>query len=301
MTYAAKAITVTIQIRKSLADSGPSTPSIGGTGADTITLTNHRVLAQVSTVLNTSTVVGGTNIILRIYGMTLNEMNQLTVAGLQWQQLNNSVAVQAGDEGGQMTTVFNGQISSAFPDFTETPESAFVIVAHTGRAIAMKPVPPTSYPGPADAATIMKSMAAQCGLAFEPNGVSVQLASPYFAGTYMRQMATCARAANIYAHIDGSSNTLAIWPKTGSRGGDVPVISAADGMILYPMYQTRNVQVRTLFDPAVKYGGQVQIQSQLTPANGNWTVVGQLDYNLSSQMPDGPWEMTFQGVNSTKT
>ena len=32
--------------------------------------------------------------------------------------------VQAGDAGGQMTTVFNGQITEAYPDFAETPEFA---------------------------------------------------------------------------------------------------------------------------------------------------------------------------------
>jgi len=200
-----------------------------------------------------------------------------------------------------MTTVFNGQITDAFPDFTETPESAFVIVGMVGRGIAMKPVPPTTYPGATDTVAIMQSLAGSAGLALEPNGVSVQLASPYLAGTLMRQMATVARAANIYAYIDGPMNTLAIWPKTGSRGGTVPVISPANGMILYPTYESVYVHVRTLFDPSVKFGGQVTIQSQLTAANGNWTVVQHLDYTLSSQMPDGPWEMSFQGTNASKT
>lgn len=299
MTYAVRTLTVTIQLRNGPVDSPP--PSFGSSGLDTVTLTNHRVICQIGTVLNNTLVAGGQRIILRIYGMTLNEMNQLTVAGRQFQQKNNSVAVQAGDEGGQLTTVFNGQITDAFPDFSETPESAFVILAQVGRTIAMKPVPPTTYPGSADTATIMGSLAKQCGLAFENNNVSVQLASPYFAGTYMRQIASCARAANIYAHIDGPLNTLAIWPKTGNRGGAVPVISATNGMILYPMYQALNVQVRTLFDPSVKYGGQVMIQSELKAANGLWSVIGQLDYTLSSQLPDGPWEMVFQGVNASKT
>jgi hypothetical protein len=293
LTYAFRTITVTIQLGKG---------SFGESGVlDTITLTNHRVVCQVSTVLNNIITAGGQRIILRIYGLSLDEMNQLTVAGLQYQQKQNSVAVQAGDEGGQLTTVFNGQITDAFPDFTETPESAFVILAQTGRTIAMKPVPPTTYPGPTDTAAIMGSLAGSCGLTLENNGVSVQLASPYLAGTYMRQIATCARAANIYAHIDGPSNTLAIWPKTGSRGGDVPIISPATGMILYPMYQNIAIQVRTLFNPAVKFGGKVMVQSQLKPATGTWTVIGQLDYMLASQLPDGPWEMVFQGVNASKT
>lgn len=293
MTYAARNITLTFQL---------GTGSFGTSGQNQLTLTGLRVVFHAESVLNNVLSAGGLQCVMRIYGMTLSQMNQLTKAGLQWQQrLLNMVAVQAGDAQSGMTTVFNGNIVSAYPEFSEVPNSAFVVVGITGQGIALKPVPPTSFAGPTDAATAMGSLARAAGLAFENNGVSVKLAYPYFSGTLMQQIAACAKAANCYAHVDGASNTLAVWPKTGSRAGTPPVVSAANGMILYPMFEQNRVVVRTTFDPSIKFGGQVQIQTDapavLTAANGTWTVV-HLSYDLASQMPAGPWEQTLTCVNS---
>jgi hypothetical protein len=39
----------------------------------------------------------------------------------------------------------------------------------------------------------------------------------------------------------------------------------------------------------------VEIQSQLTPANVTAPII-YMDYNLSSWVPDGPWEQTIKVV-----
>jgi hypothetical protein len=56
------------------------------------------------------------------------------------------------------------------------------------------------------------------------------------------------------------------------------------------MHEQNRIIVRALYDPSVKFGGQVKVESQLTAANGTFNVID-LRYSLSSQMPDGPWEM----------
>lgn len=286
MTYVPRNIKLTFQLGEG---------SFGGSGFDTLTIQGLRVLAQFQVYLNTVMSVGSATGVIRVWGMTLDQMNQLTVAGLQWQQRNNLVAVQAGDQISGMSTVFNGQISEAYPDFSNMPDVAFTIIGITGREIAMKPVPPTSYPGPVSADTVMQSLAGQAGLGYQSGGVSAQLASPYFQGTLAQQMAACARAANAYACIDGTSNELAMWPKSAARPGDVLLVSPQTGMIGYPSYQQNSVVVRTVYDPGARIGGNMQVKSQLTPASGTWMIVA-IEYNLSSQLPDGPWEMTLRGV-----
>ncbi len=69
-------------------------------------------------------------------------------------------------------------------------------------------------------------------------------------------------------------------------------------MIGYPTYQQSGVVVRSLFNPAMKFGSQIKVESELTPANGLWNVYG-LNYSLSSQLPDGPWEMVMSGYPAT--
>ena len=185
----------------------------------------------------------------------------------------------------------------AYPDFTASPEAAFVISATTTGDLQLKPIKPGTFPGTVDVATIMGQMAQQAGLKLENGGVDVKLSNPYFPGTIIQQIYTCARAANIYAYIDRVAGTLVIIPKNGTRGGTVPVVSPATGMIGYPVFQRNLLVSRTLFDPTIKTLGQIQIQSQLTPANGLWNVI-QLDYNIASQMVDGPWEQTMTCVSA---
>ncbi|HVX57296.1 MAG TPA: hypothetical protein VHA37_06185, partial [Candidatus Saccharimonadales bacterium] len=174
------------------------------------------------------------------------------------------------------------------------------------------PAKPTSFPGGADVATIMAGFAAQMGLAFENNGVQVQLSSPYFPGNTMQQVQKCAAAAGIVAYVDTSTtpNTLAIWPKWGTRGGAVPLISAASGMIGYPRFYDYGLQFSTVFNPNIRVGvgGQIEMRSSIGTAvkysnpaapkpedvvaggpNGLYYVNGPVVHNLTAQTPGGPW------------
>jgi hypothetical protein len=54
----------------------------------------------------------------------------------------------------------------------------------------------------------------------------------------------------------------------------------------------------TLFDPAIAKltpGAKIAVKSQLTAANGSWTLV-RVGLTLASQTPNGPWEMSLEGT-----
>jgi hypothetical protein len=297
MTYAVRAIVVTFQLYPSLTTGAPQ--SFGGTGDDTLTLMGLRVFAQIATVINNPVSAGGTALALRIYGMTLDQINQLTKAGTVWAQANNSVMVQAGDAGGQLTTVFNGAITGAYPEFNEPPPSgpAFVVIALTGRGVAMKPVAPVSFDGPTNADTVFSQIAQNAGLAYENNGVNAMLSSPYFPGAAMAQITACSKAADCYAYIEGSTNTLVVIPRGGQRNTAPALIAPWTGMIGYPSYERNQLIVRTLFNPAILNFGPIEVDTGgLFPAaEGRW-IVTDLSYSLASQMPDGPWEQSIVGV-----
>ncbi|MGA9869288.1 MAG: hypothetical protein WBQ75_22880, partial [Acetobacteraceae bacterium] len=162
---------------------------------------------------------------------------------------------------------------------------------------AMRPVPPTSYPGTPDAAVILAGLADQMGYAFENNGVSVILSQPYFPGTARTQALACAKAANIEMFIDDTSQTLAIWPKGGNRGGEIPLISKDTGMVGYPAYSGgQQMRVTTLYNPSIRFGGQVKVQSSITPADGEWTV-NKITHHLESMMPGGEWFTYLEGYH----
>jgi hypothetical protein len=287
--YARRKIIVTFQLGKG---------SFGGSGSNQLTVKGLRVHVHIERVVLPSPPIA----IIRIYGLTLSHMNQLSQAGLQWQQRDNLVAVQAGDDESGMTEVFNGLIFQSYPDFRQMPDTSFVVVANSGAKIQMKPVQPVTFKGATPVATALQRILATTGLKLENNGVSAVLSNPYFAGTAMTQLMSAIRAADCFGFIDMTKKLLAIWPKDKSRqSGGVPEVSPATGMIGYPEFERNLIKVRTLFDPAIHApsdaapGTRVKVKSQLTAANGEWPII-KVGYNLMSEMPNGPWEMDIHGV-----
>lgn len=282
-SYQKRAITVTFQLGKG---------SFGDSGFDQLTLSGLRVEAELDGVGMSSVGLGATQAIVRIYGMTLDHINKLTYAGLQYADRNDLMAIQAGDAASGMHLVFNGHIISAFPDFSQMPDVGFVVSALTSFGVNMKTVPATSFPGAVNASDIFSKLASNAGFAFENNGVIAKLTNTYLPGTTGQQIASVARAANVYAYLDGVKKTLAVWPKSGHRAGDILLFSAETGMIEYPSFSGNNVNiiVRALFNPALEFGQQIRVKSALTAANGLWDVI-YLKHILTSELPGGPWEM----------
>jgi hypothetical protein len=128
----------------------------------------------------------------------------------------------------------------------------------------------------------------QLGYHFENNGVSVIWPHAYFPGTAREQVDACARDANIFAAIDEAGATLAIWPKDGARGGTIPLVSADTGMMGYPGYMSGGLNIYTIYNNAIRFGGQIEVRSMLQPACGFW-IVNRLSHNLETRTPHGAW------------
>jgi hypothetical protein len=227
-----------------------------------------------------------------IYGLTLSQMNQLSTAGLVYKVGANKIVVQAGDSISGMTTVFTGDIIEAWPDINQ-PDAPLFVLAQPSAQVQLKPVAATSFFGPTPASTALGQIAQSAGLTLENNGVNTILQSPYFHGTAWSQLMSCVRAADCFGFLDGITSTFAVWPKTGSRSGSVPIIGPSTGMIGYPKFQVTQTKIRVLFDPNIFFGNgpghQIQVQSELAAANGMFTI-NSLVHDLSSELPDGPWE-----------
>src|SRR5882724_6900141 len=107
---------------------------------------------------------------LRIFGMTLDHMNQLTKAGLVWlYRKNNTVSIAAGNDQSGMTTIYKGVIFEAYPDFQTQPEVSFVVSANPGMDLQMTPTDPVSVKGAADVGTFLEQVVKPFGLKVETN------------------------------------------------------------------------------------------------------------------------------------
>lgn len=230
-----------------------------------------------------------------VFGMPLTMMNQLSAVGTQYNvQGQNSITVQAGDAESTLSTVFQGTIFGAWVDAAAMPEVNFRIQAYAGLYAAVQPAAPTSFSSTSvDVASAMQTLAGQMGFKFENNGVTTKLSNCYLWGSPRSQVQDLADQASIQWTIE--NNTLAIWPTGQTRSGAV-IISPSTGMIGYPTFSQSNVIVRTQFNSGLKIGGKVTIQSDLTPACGDW-VVNNVNHDIDAQVPHGKWESTFQATS----
>ncbi|MHB8283478.1 MAG: hypothetical protein ACYDD1_02270 [Caulobacteraceae bacterium] len=267
--------------------------SYGNSGFNTVTLTGRRVSATISKAGG----VGLSTLDMQIYGLTLDQINQLTTLGqkLVVYGMNNIVTVSVGDDSGT-SVAFSGIIQQSWADASGMPEVALSVSAVTGLVDALAPAPPISLSGSVDVAQLMGQLATQMGRSLENSGVNVKLPGVYLHGSALDQARAVAKAANIQMLLEGEQGEtgsanglgiLAIWPTGGARGGAVPLI-APPGLIGYPTFTANGLSLQTLYNPAIQFGANVQVQSAFTPACGTWTTLN-VNHQLEAETPGGKW------------
>lgn len=281
-----------LDIQFKLASNNPGGATFGDTGSNQVRISGLRISSKVVK-------AGGVSISTMqatVFGLTKGLMNQLSTLGMRIQLVpRNEVTLFAGDTEGNMKMVFQGTITQAYADMNSAPDVGFQIQAHVGAAEAVLAIPATSYKGGVDVATVMQRLADQMGFTFENNNVSVQLADPYFSGSAREQAAQAAAQANISWTID--NGILAIWPKGGSRKAPQTFVLSPDtGMINYPAYTAQGIMVRCLFNPDIRFGGLIEVKSDLKPACGKWAVYG-IEHDLDARVYNGKWQSTLQCFN----
>ena len=286
MTFLKRRIDVVFQL---------GTGVFGESGTNTVTCSGLRVQAHIDKVFGPG--MGEAQV--RLYGRTPSLMNQLSSLNQATMATRkNTILISAGDDVNGMATVFQGQIMISQIMLNTAPDTALMVLAQGGAFAAVQLVAPTSYPGAADAAVVMQNLAHLAGLEFENNGVSMQLATPYYPGSPLEQIRRCAEAGRAVFDYVIDDKTLAIFPVGGARGTQIPVISPDTGMVGYPNYSTSvyGIELTTLFNPLLRPGGKVQVKSGLEVANGTWQVFN-LQHELESETPNGQWFTRFSGAS----
>ena len=231
----------------------------------------------------------------RIFGVSQSDMNTATT--LQYQpdfQRPNRIEVTAID-GTTETKVFAGNIINAWGDYMEMPDICLTIMAAGMIETQLKPVPPISLKGNADTAEVMGLICRAMGMKFENNGVNTKITDPYLANTAMEQARELARSSGCDFYAD--DDTIAITPRNAPRFGVFPLISFQSGLVGYPTFDGVGVMFKTLFNPSIRFGGQVQLQTDVTRAAGSW-IVTSIAHLLESERPGGAWFSTVRANRS---
>lgn len=254
-------------------------------------------------------VQNATNIDIRanisIWGLPLSIMNSISTLGMAYQLVpNNFVNVYAGTVEPPTALMFSGNILQAYMDLQNPPDVPFRVEAQPLANQSALLISPISNSVPADIPTIAEQLARKMGCTLENSAnISGSVPSCYLWGSPKAMMQQFADTAGIRWTVENNNlngGTVAIWPKGGARNIGVsgpPLISADTGMIGYPTFTINGVLFKTLFNPSLKLGGQVEIQSQvLKSANGIYNVY-KLDHTLESKVFHGKWETLCEAWN----
>jgi hypothetical protein len=262
------------------------TGDFGTAGQNVVDITGLRVSANIVHQGNATF----SQLDLRVWGLTLDQMNKLTVLNRNGMQeyRKNYVVVSAGSEKDGVAVVFQGTIFEAWMDGRQQPDVSFHVTAFDSLFETAAVIPPTSYNGTADAALILSGLATQIGYSFENSGVTGQLSNPYYPGDAKAQIDAVCRDIGCERYLDGAAKVLAVWPSGKTRGGSEMVISKDTGLVGYPAFTQSGIQFMTLFNPSLAFNQPVQMKSDIEGANGRWTIQG-VSHHLDANVPGGQW------------
>ena len=262
--------------------------TFGATTSDTVTIQGFRAVADID---KAGGMMMGT-LRAKIYGVKQADMDSVTT--LMWKpgtRIANTVEVYT-IEGAIETLVFAGNIVNAWGDYQSMPDVFLHIQAQAAYFSGLQAVSPLSIAGGVSVAVVMAQIAKDMGLTFENNNVNVTLTDVYLSNTLKEQALELARAGNFALYID--DKTLAITNRYEPRKGFIPEISPETGLVGYPSFDGIGVNFRTLFNPAVTFGGAVNLTTDNTQAKGQWVVVS-MSHHLESEKPGGAWFTTIRG------
>lgn len=225
---------------------------------------------------------------LRVYGMSADTMHRISTMGLKILTIpRNVITVTASNLIGGMSQVFQGTIAQSWIDYRGAPEVSFNVEAYAGFFEQIKAIGVNSYKGSTDVATVIESLAKSIGFAFTNNGVTAKLESPYFAGSALTQIKSCADHAGI--SYDISNGSVQIWPSGESKDNVTFVISPENGLVGYPIFSSTGIDIQTEFNPDMQIGRRVEVISSIPQACGNNWGCQVARHELASQVPNGPW------------
>lgn len=225
--------------------------------------------------------------------IAMADMEQMTFLSFRpLQKRKNKILIEAGDVGTELATVFKGDITSAFPDFSNAPDVTFEIEGITAGWNFLTAESPTSINGEADAAQLIEQFAKQAGFGFVNNGVSASVKNTTFTGSPASKAKQVADEIGKELLMDDDTFTLQEW---GKPIGEAVLLNASSGLIGYPSFTSEGVSCKSFFNPKLRLGGQIKIESIVPKATGYWKIT-KLSHSLSAYNSTPEWISNIEGI-----
>lgn len=236
---------------------------------------------------------------IAIYGLNMDAMLKLT--RIRWRDirsLQNTILIEAGEDGSELSMVYEGNITFGYVDMSNAPDVAFRIRSTTAALNLYTPSTPSSFPGDVPVVEAIRLLATGMGYSFENNGVpdSLTMTDVTMVDTDINKIRSLCKSYQIDLYIE--HRTIAISPQGAPRQMRIPTLRPGSGLIGYPVPTMQGVDVKCLYDPMIRFGGVVRIaDSIITTCNGDWRVFG-ATITLESELPGGSWFMDLKATHN---
>lgn len=232
---------------------------------------------------------------LKVWGLKLENMEQLSMLAYRpLEAHHNLLRIEAGEQGGGLAPVFQGEITSAAADFNSAPDVCMELVALSGSYPQRIAEPPLTVRGEAPVDSLFARFAAEAGYAYRNEGVSGSVRDSHYPGSPIRKMEKLAGDIGCELFID--DGLVLTLPSGKARGGAAVFLSKNTGLLGYPTFTQEGISCRCLFNPALAHGGLIKVESIVPRASGTWKI-SRLTHNIAAYLPSGgSWESRIDAI-----
>ena len=220
-----------------------------------------------------------------IGNLNIDVVKQLTTLSFRpLQRFKNQITVNAGEVGKQLQTIFIGDFENAYGEFQNAPTMNLMVKAIAAQHGALMATPATSVDGTEQVAKLMEQWAVEAGCTLENKGVNASVKNVVYRGSPVDKAKTLARDVSIDLIIDDGK--FIITPNGQAVDGNAVLIDPKHGLLGYPAFSNDGIEFNMIFDPNVKIGGLVKIESVVPRASGIWKVT-KITTKLEAYVPNG--------------
>jgi hypothetical protein len=222
-------------------------------------------------------------------------MAQLTMLSFKpLESQHNLISIKAGDQGGSLSLVFQGEITKASADFNSSPNVCMQFEADSGSYPQQISSPVATVQGEAKAEDLFAKYAKEAGYTYSNEGVTSSVQNAWFPGSPIDKAQKLARDVGCELIIDDGE--AVVLPAGQARSGNTVLLTKDTGLIGYPTFTQDGISCRCIFNPGLVYGGLIKVESIVPKATGAWRIT-KLTHNITAYTPGGGnWESQIEAA-----
>jgi len=192
-------------------------------------------------------------------------------------QPKKKIYVYAGRESYGTSLVFKGDIRMTVP--SQPPDISITFSTFTGNSLRFENVS-RSTGALTNLSSLSKGVASDLGVKLDFQATDKKIGSYAYTGSKIKEIEKL-NEMGVNAYLD--DDTLVVKDRTKPLTNTETVVNQDNGMIGIPTINERGISVKMLFNPDIKIGGRLKVESTLNPvAVGNW-IIYKMTYDLTNR------------------